>query len=81
MKKLTAYNSQNDCAIGMMMGKAMCAYANWQKAEKTAFAVEWRVACRSEYEATVRCIAMFVKESIYEIQAEVIDSCKEEFGV
>lgn len=81
MKNLTAYNSQNDREIGMMMGKAMCAYANWQEAEKTAFAVERRVAHRSEYEATVRCIAMFVKESVYEIQAAVIDSCKEEFGV
>lgn len=81
MKKLTAYNGQNDREIGMMMGKAMCAYANWQSAESKAFAIEQRVAHRSEYEATVRCIDMFVKESIYEIQLAIIESCEEEFGI
>ena len=81
MKKLTAYNSQNDREISMMMGKAMCAYANWQVSEKKAFAIEQRVAHRSEYEATVRCIDMFVKESIYEIQFAVIESAKEELGI
>lgn len=91
MKKLTAYNSQNDRQIEMMMGKAMCAYANWQErrnnkeelAKQFGMAqVQTTIAANeSEYEATVRCIAMFVKESVPEICMAVIDSCKEEFGI
>lgn len=88
MKNLTAYNSQNDREIGMMMGKAMCAYANFLNAkehEEHEFKYQPKEVVvqkhLSEYEATVRCIGMFVKESIYEIQLAVTDSCKEEFGV
>lgn len=92
MKKLTAYNSQNDREISMMMGKAMCAYANWKMATerpegfffKNVKPMERKLATAgfmSEYEATVRCIDMFVKESIYEIQNAVIESAKEELGI
>lgn len=91
MKKLTAYNSQNDREISTMMGKAMCSYANWQerKSNKSELVKEFGkaqveiaiVASQSEYEATVRCIDMFVKESIYEIQFAVIESAKEELGI
>lgn len=86
MKKLTAYNNQNDREISMMMGKAMCSYANWQQERNSDRENKTQKALieqshRSEYEATVRCIDMFVKESIYEIQQAIIDSCKEEFGI
>lgn len=82
MKNLTAYNECNEREINSMVGKAMCAYANHESAMKAegqlrrdygdkAFerttAAQW-----SEYEATVRCIDMFVRESIYEIQDFVI---------
>ena len=81
MKKFTAYDKANERQIEMMVSKAMCAYANWQAAEEKAFAIEERVSHRSEYEATVRCIAMFVKESVPAICTAVIDGCKEEFGI
>ena len=86
MKKLTAYNSQNDREISMMMGKAMCSYANWQQERNSdrEDKVQKKLieqSHRSEYEATVRCIDMFVKESIYEIQFAVIESAKEELGI
>ena len=91
MKKLTAYNKANDRQIEMMMGKAMCAYANMAEVEKNKselVAIHGRhqvlmtIEChKSEYEATVRCIEMFVKESLPEICRAVIDSCKEEFGI
>ena len=88
MKKLTAYNSQNDREIGMMFSKAMCAYANMvtaQRADANDFhnmskevAVEKH---QSEFEATVRCINMFVGESCNEICVAVIESAEEEFGI
>lgn len=91
MKKLNAYNSQNDREISMMMGKAMCAYANWQnhRNNKSELAEQFGMAqvqaaiaaSQSEYKATVRCIDFFVKESIYEIQFAVIESAKEELGI
>jgi len=91
MKKLTAYNSQNDREIEMMMGKAICAYANWKSTEDDRDQLEMLygretvdksiTAHKSEYEATVRCIEMFVKESVPTICVAVIDSCKEEFGI
>lgn len=79
MKKLTAYNPENDRQIEQMVSKAMCAYANAMEINnlnRTQHEIYM-----SEYEATVRCIDMFVKESIYEIQFAVIESAKEEFGI
>ena len=79
MKKLNANNTQNDREIGWMFGKAMCAYANAMQVielDKNQYRI-----FMAEYEATVRCIDMFVEESIYEIQLAVIDACKEEFGI
>lgn len=81
MKNLTAYNDQNAREIEMMMGKAMCAYANAVTINKMNPKSENVIALMSEYEATVRCIDMFVRENIYEIQLAVIDSAKEEFGI
>lgn len=70
-KNLTAYNEANEREISMMVGKAMCALANAKTAKKQGME-HVRIACESEYEATVRCIDMFVKESLYEIQFHVI---------
>jgi len=88
MTKLNAYNEANEREINSMVGKAMCAFANHQCAMKaesqlrrdygdkvfdTTTAAQW-----SEYEATVRCIEMFVKNSIYEIQSYVIERAEAE---
>lgn len=84
MTKLNAYNESNEREINSMVGKAMCAYANMSKVieheelmiESGAFTKEQveiaKAKHASEYEATVRCIEMFVKNSIYEIQHYVI---------
>ena len=92
MKNLMAYNEANNREIEMMVGKAMCAYANWQENLKKVWAdfdqngddgytSAWVRAARdkSEYEATVRCIEMFVRDSIYEIQDYVMQRATDEF--
>lgn len=79
MKKLTAYNPENDRQIEQMVSKAMCAYANAMEINnlnRTQHEIYM-----SEYEATVRCIAMFVKEPVPTICIYVIDRCKSEFGI
>lgn len=91
MKNVTATNKDNELQVEMMMGKAMCAYANWKerKSNKSELAKEFGkaqveiaiAASQSEYEATVRCIDMFVKEHLPEICRIVIDRCAEEFGI
>ncbi len=91
MKNLTAYNECNDREIEMMVGKAMCAYANWQNSLKAVYGADNdtdrtmfkqnAIACSSEYEATIRCIDMFVRENIYEIQHYITSRAAEEFGI
>lgn len=91
MRNVTARNHDNDTQVESMMGKAICAYANWKEAErereKLAMLhgrekVELAVtAHQSEYEATVRCIALFVEEHLPEVCRIVIDRCEEELGV
>lgn len=91
MKNLTANNKANEREIEMMVAKAMCAYANWQSTEDDAISLvtiygdamvdRSITAHKSEYEATVRCIAMFVSESVPAICQHVIDRCTEEFGI
>lgn len=86
--KLTAINPANEREIEAMFGKAMCAYANWMRstdsrrfffkshvseAEREAI----RAALKSEYEATVRCLDLFVNENLYEIQ-QIVRDCAEE---
>lgn len=88
MENITATNKANDRLAEMMFGKAMCAYANFVTAKEHGehefkyqpkeVVVE---AHRSEYEATVRCLEMFVNENIYAIQRAVIARAKEEFGL
>lgn len=88
---ITATNEDNDRQIEQMVGKAMCAYANWQGVEDdrdqltTLYginAVEKSItAHKSEYEATIRCIAMFVEQPTSYICHYVIARCFEEFGI
>lgn len=91
MKTVTPYNRDNDTQVESMMGKAMCAYANWRETEEERdqltmvygreMVEKTITAHQSEYEATVRCIAMFVKEHVPEICQIVIGRCAEEFGI
>ena len=76
-RKLTAIKETNEREIEMMVGKAMCAYANARETfDKSYTDPEFRhvsqdeivAALTAEYEATIRCIAMFVREDLYEIQ-------------
>lgn len=90
MKNLTAYNECNEREISMMVGKAMCAYANHASADlnnpnlKPFGKEQVKLAAHgawSEYEATVRCIDMFVREDIYEIQRYIMGRVEDEFGI
>lgn len=90
-KNLTPYNEANEREISMMVGKAMCAWANWQSSLKALYGADndtdksmFRqnaVAAKSECEATVRCIEMFVKDNIYTVQNVVRKKAEAEFGV
>lgn len=89
--KLTANNECNEREIEMMVGKAMCAWANHESAMKAEQQLRrdygdkvfdtTTAAQMSEYEATVRCIAMFVTNSLYEIQAYVTGRAEAEFEI
>ena len=91
MTKLNAYNSQNDRQIEAMFSKAMIAYVNLKDIQSSKeeliraygkHQVILRMEClESEYEATVRCIDVFVEERVPEIRVAVIEACKEEFGI
>lgn len=89
---LTVTKSTNQREVEMMFGKAMCAYANWKSATEHPLSTVdgianteeqkfFMAAYKSEYEATVRCIAMFVDESLPQVCKAVIDAAKEEFGI
>lgn len=88
--KLTAYNECNDREIEAMVGKAMCAFANAREMFKLPYTDprfrhetqdEVVSSLMAEYEATVRCIDLFVRESLYEIQSYVSGRAKTEFGI
>ena len=89
---ITATNEDNDRQIEQMVGKAMCAYANLKRATERpegfffrnvseADMKEAKVAFEAEYEATIRCIAMFVEQPTSYICGYVIARCSEEFGI
>ena len=87
---LTALHGCNERAIESMMGKAMCAYANRIEASRLPYTDaafrhvpqgEVIAALESEYEATVRCIAMLVQEPLPRICMEVKERVRDEFGV
>lgn len=87
--KLTAINEINERNVEVMMGKAVCAYANLQRVieyeelfvESGAVTHEQAEVAKarhaSEHEATVRCLDLFVKENLYEIQ-QIVRACAEE---
>lgn len=87
----TAKNNSTDLAIEMMFGKALCAYANWKSTEddREQLAALYGkdtveksiVAHQSEYEATVRCLAMLTVEHLPQVCMAVIEQAKEEFGI
>lgn len=88
---LTLRNPEDRHAVRQMMNKAMCAYANWQdvldnfdelveqygRAQVKLHAE----SLSSEYQATVRCIALFTKEHLPEVCQTVIDRASEDFGL
>lgn len=90
---LTVTKSTNQREVEMMFGKAMCAYANWMVVRKCvledldmgfdpdADKSRYVTAAKSEYEATVRCIAMFTVEHLPEVCQTIIDRAKSEFGI
>lgn len=84
--KLTAINPANERQIEVMFGKAVCAYANALETFKLPYTDgrfrhvpqdEIVAACEAEYEATVRCLDLFVNENLYEIQ-QIVRDCAEE---
>lgn len=93
MTNLNPIHECNAREVEMMVGKAMCAYANLDRVIKseelfvesgagTKEQVEIAKAKHaSEYEATIRIIEMFVSDSIYAIQAYVVDRAEAEFGI
>lgn len=88
MTNLNPIHECNAREVEMMVGKAMCAYANWQNGLKAVYGAEDdadrtmykqnAIACKSEYEATIRIIDMFVKDSLYAIQSYVDARAEEE---
>lgn len=88
---ITVTNEDNERQVEQMVGKAMCAYANWKGAvnEHKSLVEEYGVLSvevteaqyGSEYEATVRCIAMFVDQPTSYICQYVIARAWEEFGI
>lgn len=90
-KKLTPIHECNERAIEMMSGKAICSYANWREYSDNyaeyiqnykASVIEKAITeSRSEYEATVRCIAMLVREHLPEVCVCIINQAKAEFDI
>ena len=88
---ITASNKANEREVEMMVGKAMCAWANWQNNENTVgicidknlaqFYANRALAEQSEYEATVRCISLFVEQPTSYICKYIIARAKSEFGI
>ena len=89
--KVTPRHKDNQLAVDMMFGKALCAYVNWCNTEDDAEQLasehgEVRVreaiaAHQSEYEATVRCLAMLTEEHLPQVCMAVIEAAGEEFGI
>lgn len=89
MTNLNPIHECNAREVEMMVGKAMCAYANWSMCNEHPDALEVQYGSRemfvslksgweNEYEATVRCIAMFVSDTLPAICKHVIDRAEAE---
>lgn len=77
---VTPINPANSREVEMMMGKAMCAWANattggYHQIER------YRHMAMAEYEATARCIDMFVREPLWKVCSTIIERAKAEFGI
>lgn len=82
MTNLNPTHEVNAREVEMMVGKATCAYANWQDWLKRVWASErdnnyvdpslQAAKCKSEYETTIRILDFFVEESLYEIQHVIV---------
>lgn len=87
--KLHTYNECDERPVEMMVGKAMCAYANWQglKAEYDGDERGYKPGYdqvskfEAEYQATVRCIGMFVSDSLPQVCRHVVERAKAEFDI
>lgn len=76
---VTPTNPANAREVEMMMGKAMCAWAN---ATTGDYQIEqYRRMAMAEYEATARCIDMFVREPLWKVCSIIIERAKAEFGI
>jgi hypothetical protein len=74
---LTPFNACNAREIQMMVSKAVCAYANATRCHEVNPKSANEIALMAEYEATVRCIEMFVRESLVEVCQYVIAEAEE----
>lgn len=76
---LTPINPANEREVEMMMGKAVCAWANATAGE---YQIErYRHMAMAEYEATARCIGLFVREPLWKVCSAIIDRAKAEFEI
>ncbi len=91
-EKLTLIQKcDNERVIEMMCGKAMCAFANYREANYDEYhlnnqmlvnsAHERKIASLNEYQATVRCIAMMVTDTLPMICHYIICRAENELGV
>lgn len=89
---VTPTNKANNREVEFMMGKAMCAWANlqvslgeWRNCEDGSHEAEVHermcAIYSSEYEATVICIAMFVKEPIHKVHEIARNRAKAKFKI
>lgn len=84
---LNVINECNEQVVEWMVGKAMCAYANWQEVDSIPYLTngydkaEAKGRFEAEYEATVRCLGMLVRDSLPAVCRYVIDRAHEEFGI
>ena len=78
---LTPINPANEREIAMMMSKAVCAWANWATHDDVLQPAEHKAMLAAEYEATARCIAMFVREPLWQICSTIIETAKADFGI
>ena len=91
MTNLNPIHECNAREVEMMVGKAMCAWANHESAMKAEQQLRREygdkvfdattAAQMSEYEAMVRCIAMFVSDTLPAICEHVIGRAEAEFGI
>ena len=84
---LHTYAEGIDRELEAMFSKAMCSYANMKEVNNAPYLTsdydraEAKGRFEAEYEATIRCIGMFVHESLYAIQHMVVEAATKEFDL